>query len=60
MNLAERLEKHQLVTCVRYPGLTSHPTHETAKRVLKGFGAIISFDLRGGAEFADRACRNVN
>lgn len=59
LKLAERLEKHQLVTCVRYPGLTSHPTHETAKRVLKGFGAIISFDLQGGAEFADRACRNV-
>ncbi|MBA3995217.1 MAG: cystathionine gamma-synthase [Cyanobacteria bacterium DS2.3.42] len=59
LKLAERLEKHQLVTCVRYPGLTSHPTHETAKRVLKGFGAIISFDLKGGAESADRACRNL-
>jgi cystathionine gamma-synthase len=57
--LAERLEKHPLVTRVRYPGLPSHPTHAVAKRVLKGFGTIISFDLFGGAEFADSVCRNV-
>ncbi|HEU4453263.1 MAG TPA: PLP-dependent transferase [Longimicrobium sp.] len=57
--LAERLEAHPLVARVRYPGLPSHPTHETARRVLKGFGTIISFDLAGGAEFADAVCRNV-
>ena len=57
--LAERLEKHPLVSRVRYPGLQSHPTHATAKRVLRGFGSIISFDLRGGAELADGVCRNV-
>ena len=59
MLLAERLEKHPLVTCVRYPGLPSHPTHATAGRVLRGFGTINSFDPRGGAEFADGVCRNV-
>jgi cystathionine gamma-synthase len=59
MLLSERLEMHPLVTRVRYPGLPAHPTHTTAKRVLKGFGTIISFDLRGGAEFADGVCRNV-
>src|SRR5687767_12479804 len=53
MILSERLERHLLVTRVRYPGLPSHPTHAIAKRVLKGFGTIISFDLRGGAKFAD-------
>ena len=57
--LAERLERHPLVARVRYPGLPSHPTHATAKRVLKGFGTIVSFDLRGGAEFADGVCRNT-
>ena len=57
--LAERLETHPLVGRVRYPGLPSHPTHETARRVLKGFGSVISFDLRGGAELADAVCRNV-
>jgi cystathionine gamma-synthase len=59
MSLAERLETHPLVTRVRYPGLPSHPTHTTARRVLKGFGTIISFDLRGEAEFADRVCQRI-
>ena len=57
--LAERLETHPRVTRVRYPGLPSHPTHETARRVLRGFGTIISFDVAGGAEAADAVCRNV-
>lgn len=59
MMLAERLENHPLVSRVRYPGLSSHPTHATAKRVLKGFGTMISFELRGGAEFADAVCQHV-
>ena len=57
--LAERLETHRLVTRVRYPGLPSHSTHAVAKRVLKGFGTIISFELLGGAEVADAVCRTV-
>jgi cystathionine gamma-synthase len=59
MMLAERLATHPLVARVRYPGLPSHPTHATARRVLEGFGTIISFDLLGGAEFADGVCRNI-
>lgn len=50
---------HPMVTGVWYPGLPSHPTHATARRMLKDFGTIISFDLRGGAEFADRVCLNI-
>lgn len=57
--LAERLESHPRVTRVRYPGLSSHPTHEIAKRVLKGFGTIISFDVHGGADVADAVCRAI-
>jgi cystathionine gamma-synthase len=59
MMLAERLESHRLVTRVRYPGLPSHPTHAIARRVLKGFGTIISFDVRGGAAAADAVCRTT-
>jgi cystathionine gamma-synthase len=59
MILAEWLEKHPLVTRVRYPGLPSHPTHAVAKRVLKGFGTIISFDVVGGSEVADAVCRRA-
>lgn len=57
--LAERLETHPSITRVRYPGLPSHPTHAVAKRVLKGFGTIISFDVTGRAEVADAVCRSV-
>jgi cystathionine gamma-synthase len=46
MALAERLARHPNVTLTRYPGLESHPTHNAARRQLKGFGTIISFDVR--------------
>ena len=57
--LAEWLEAHPRVGRVRYPGLPSHPTHAAARRVLKGYGTMISFEVRGGAEAADTVCRNV-
>lgn len=59
MTLAQWLEQHPQVTRVRYPGLSSHPTHAVAKRVLKGFGTIVSFDVAGGAEAADAVCRRT-
>lgn len=59
MILAEALELHPQVETVRYPGLPSHQTHEVAKRVLGGFGSIVSFDVKGGADAADAVCRNV-
>lgn len=59
MTLARRLEDHPQVTRARYPGLTSHPSHEVARRVLRGFGTIISFDVRGGAEAADEVLKRV-
>jgi cystathionine gamma-synthase len=59
MWLAERLERHPRVSCVRYPGLPSHPTHAVAKRVLGGFGSMLSFDVRGGAAAADAVCHRV-
>lgn len=59
MTLAERLASHSQVTTVRYPGLKTHPTHEAAKRQLKGFGTIISFDVKGDAATADKVCESV-
>lgn len=56
MTLAERLARHPNVTVTRYPGLASHPTHAAARRQLKGFGTIISFDVRGDASAADAVC----
>jgi cystathionine gamma-synthase len=59
MILAERLARHSNVTQTRYPGLASHPTHEAARRQLKGFGTIISFDVRGDASAADAVCAGL-
>lgn len=59
MTLAQRLAGHPKVTLTRYPGLASHPTHEAARRQLKGFGTIISFDVRGNAAAADAVCAEL-
>ena len=49
--IAQWLEKHPQVAWVRYPGLASHPHHERAKKILRnGFGAVLSFGIKGGAE----------
>lgn len=44
------LHGHPLVARVNYPGLTDHPQHELAGRQQKGFGAMLSFELKGGQE----------
>jgi cystathionine gamma-synthase len=54
--LAERLHAHPHVTTTRYPGLPTHPTHAVARAQLKGFGTVVTFDLRGDAAAADRVC----
>jgi cystathionine gamma-synthase len=59
MVLADRLAVHPQVLITRYPGLASHPTHDAARRQLKGFGTIISFDVRGGATAADAVCARL-
>jgi cystathionine gamma-synthase len=59
-SLAERLEQHPRVRKIWYPGLPSHPNHETAKRLMSGFGGVVTFevdaDLQGTSRFVD-ACR---
>jgi len=48
--LANVLDQHELVDRVYYPGLESHPGHEIAKRQQRGFGGMVSFEIRGGEE----------
>jgi len=69
--LAVRMERHnrnglavaewcgaqQAITRVHYPGLPTHPDHETAKRVLGGFGGMLGIELKGGAHAAERFLR---
>ncbi len=45
MAIAQFLEAHPKVKRVLYPGLSSHPQHEIARRQQRGFGAMITFDL---------------
>ena len=48
--VANFLKGHPAVKKVFYPGLESHPGHEIAKRQMRGFGGVVSFELRGGVE----------
>ena len=48
MEVAQFLADHPKVERVIYPGLQSHPQHEIAKRQMKAFSGMISFDLKGG------------
>ena len=50
MAVAEFLEGHPKVERVYYPGLASHPGHEIAQRQMKAFGALLTFELRGGLD----------
>ena len=59
MKVAKYLEKHPKVARVHYPGLASHPDHKLAKRQMKGFGAMLAFDLKGGLTAARRFCDRV-
>ena len=54
LELATRLSKHPLIDKVRYPGLPSDPHHATAKKFMKGFGAIVAFEIKGSPEQADK------
>ncbi|MCC7252129.1 cystathionine gamma-synthase [Hyphomicrobium sp.] len=46
--VARYLAGHPLVSAVYYPGLSSHPGHEIARRQQSGFGAMLGFELKGG------------
>ena len=52
--LAQWLEAQEGIEKVHYSGLPSHPQHELAKRQTKGFGAVVSFEVKGGKEGAWR------
>jgi cystathionine gamma-synthase len=57
--LAQRLLAHPGVTRVRYPGLPDDPGHQRAAAQMDGFGAMLAFEVRGGAGPADAVCAAV-
>jgi methionine-gamma-lyase len=48
--VAQFLEEHPKIAWVSYPGLTSHPQHELARRQMQRFGGMVCFEVRGGVE----------
>jgi O-acetylhomoserine (thiol)-lyase len=60
LELAKWLDKHPQVDSVNYPGLPSSPHHELAKKYLKnGFGAVLTFEIKGGKENAIQFVDNL-
>jgi cystathionine gamma-lyase len=58
--VAEYLLGHPKASRVVYPGLQSHPHHALAKKQMKGFGGMLTFEIKGGLPSARRflaACR---
>jgi len=58
--LAEFLAAHPKVAAVHYAGLPSHPQHEIARRQMRGFGGVVSFEIAGDLETTSRvvdSCR---
>jgi methionine-gamma-lyase len=59
LQLAGFLEQHPAVARVHYPGLASHPQHALARRQMRNFGGVFSFELKGGAEAARHFVEHV-
>lgn len=57
--LANMLASHAAVEHVYFPGLPTHPHHELAKRQQKGFGAMVSFDVKGGRPAAEHVFKHA-
>jgi cystathionine gamma-synthase len=57
--IAAYLESHEAVTQVLYPGLESHPGHETAAKQMQRFGGMVSFRAAGGPEAAVAVCNST-
>ena len=59
MAIARFLEAHPAIERVHYPGLESHPQHALAKQQMRGFGGMLSFEVRGGKQVIMRPRRNL-
>jgi cystathionine beta-lyase/cystathionine gamma-synthase len=55
--VAEWCSKQPQFAAVHYPGLPDHPDHETAHRLLNGFGGMLGVELKGGGRAVERFLR---
>ncbi|OJT27058.1 cystathionine gamma-synthase [Archangium sp. Cb G35] len=59
LKVAQFLATHPKVQKVTYPGLESHPQHALARKQMKGFGGMMTFDIKGGLEPARKFLKTV-
>jgi cystathionine beta-lyase/cystathionine gamma-synthase len=59
MRVAEWCNERPEISKVHYPGLPDHPDHALAKKLLDGFGGLMSIELAGGAQAADKFIRRL-
>ncbi|MCS6926469.1 MAG: aminotransferase class I/II-fold pyridoxal phosphate-dependent enzyme [Candidatus Binatia bacterium] len=59
LQIARFLEAHPAVRAVHYPGLDGHPRHSRARELFTGFGGVLSFEVHGGVEAAERFLQRV-
>jgi cystathionine gamma-synthase len=52
--LAEFLQSHPRISAVYYAGLSTHPQHNVARRQMRGFGGVVSFEVAGDLDAASR------
>ncbi|MDO8578664.1 MAG: PLP-dependent aspartate aminotransferase family protein, partial [Dehalococcoidales bacterium] len=57
--VADYLNGHRAVKKVFYPGLKTHPGHIVAKRQMKGFGGMVSFEINGGMAAVTRFLKRI-
>jgi cystathionine beta-lyase/cystathionine gamma-synthase len=59
LEIARFLENHQAIEKINYPGIESHPGHQRACDLFDGFSGMLSFELKGGVEAAERFIQNT-
>ena len=59
LKIAKFLEENPAIDTVNYPGLESHPMHQRAKELFDGFSGMLSFELKGDIQAADRFIQNT-
>ncbi len=60
MAVAQAMEQHPKITKVHYPGLPSFEGHELAKRQMTGFGGMLSIEVKGGQQAAEKVADSLN
>ncbi len=59
IKVAEFLKKHEAIDAIYFPGFTDHPGHEIAKKQQAGYGAMLSFEVKGGVETVKKLFDNL-